>query len=260
VISVTSHDTASAVLAVPLADRHDAYLSSGTWSLLGVEQKEPALNEHALRWNFTNEGGFDATVRILRNVMGLWIIQECKREWDAEGKPTTFEELARLAADSRGMSCFVDPDDPTFYPPGPMVHRVQAFCERTRQRVPRERGEIVRCVLESLALKYRWVVEHLEQVVGYRVQALNIVGGGVKNTLLNQLTANALNRPVWGGPPEATAMGNLLVQLHALGELQGLQQMRALVRASHPPILYEPSDGERWDDAYSRFEGLAREN
>jgi rhamnulokinase len=260
VISVTSHDTASAVLAVPLPDQHYAYLSSGTWSLLGVERREPALNDNALRWNFTNEGGFDGTIRILRNVMGLWIIQECKREWDGEGSPATFEELTREAERSPGMNCFVDPDDPSFYPPGPMVQRVQAYCERTHQPVPRVRGEIVRCVLESLALKYRWVVEHLEQVVGYRVQGLYIVGGGVRNTLLNKLTANALKRPVWGGPPEATGMGNLLVQLHALGEVHGLTQMRALVRASNPPVLYEPFNEEAWDHAYERFERLVIEN
>jgi rhamnulokinase len=260
VVAVASHDTASAVLAVPLLDKRSAYLSSGTWSLLGVETASPVLGDDVLRWNFTNEGGFGETYRVLRNVMGLWIIQECRREWNGQGDPVGFEELVELAKSSKGLRSFIDPDDPVFYPPGEMVGRIEQFCRDTRQPIPVSKGEVVRLVLESLALTYRWAVERLEHILGYSISSLHIVGGGAKNTLLNQFTANALRKPVWSGPGEATAIGNLLVQLHAIGEVQGVQQMRDLVRASFPSALYSPEGGSEWDDAYGRFQAVVKKD
>jgi rhamnulokinase len=254
VVAVASHDTASAVLTVPLADARSAYLSSGTWSLLGVEVQSPVLGDDVLRWNFTNEGGFGNTYRVLRNVMGLWIIQECRREWSGLGDQVGFEELVGLARTSSGLRSFIDPDDPLFYPPGGMVARIEEYCHRTSQPLPRSRGEIIRLVLESLALKYRWVVEHLEQVLGYSISSLHIVGGGAKNALLNQFTANALQKPVWSGPGEATSVGNLLVQLHAIGELRDGGEMRDLVRRSFPSALFSPEGKTEWDDAYGQFQ------
>jgi rhamnulokinase len=253
VVAVASHDTASAVLAVPLRDEQSAYLSSGTWSLLGVESKSPVLGDHVRNWKFTNEGGFGDTYRVLRNVMGLWIIQECKREWNSHGDPVGFEELVELARKSRGLRSFIDPDDPAFYAPGEMTGRIEEFCRATGQPIPASQGEIVRLVLESLALRYRWAVERLEKILGYAISSLHIVGGGAKNALLNQFTANALQKPVWSGPGEATAIGNLLVQLHAIGEVHGVQQMRDLVRKSFPSQLFSPEGGGEWDEAYGRF-------
>lgn len=253
VIAVATHDTASAVVAVPLSGRRSAYLSSGTWSLLGIETATPLVDPAAMEANLTNEGGFGGRIRLLRNVMGLWMVQECKREWDAAGTPAEYDELVRDAARSAPLVSFVDPDARVFYAPGPMEQRIREFCRQTGQTVPDSRGAVVRCVYESLALKYRWAVEHLEHVTGTGIDELVIVGGGARNTLLNQLTANALQRPVVAGPSEATAVGNLLVQLHALGEIGGLDEMREVVRASFPATHYEPVDGAAWDAAYARF-------
>lgn len=258
VIAVAGHDTASAVVAVPLSGPRSAYLSSGTWSLLGLETDTPCVDAGSMQANLTNEGGFGGRIRLLRNVMGLWMVQECKREWEAAGDPVTFDELVHRAEQSAPFAAFVDPDAQVFYAPGPMVQRIREFCRGTGQPVPDGQGAIVRCVYESLALKYRWAVEHLEKVSGAPVDELVIVGGGARNALLNQLTANALKRPVVAGPSEATAVGNLLVQLHALGEASGLAEMREIVRASFPMTRYEPRDAQVWDDAYGRFQRLIR--
>jgi rhamnulokinase len=253
VVTVASHDTASAVAAVPAKGADHAYLSSGTWSLLGVESAVPVTDARALEWNFTNEGGFGGTVRLLRNVMGLWILQECKRHWESQGEEGGFDLLIDLAARSGPFRALIDPDNQMFYNPGDMPARVQEFCRKTGQDVPEERGQIVRCVLESLALKYRWVVDRLEELTNRRVGSLYLVGGGVKNTLLNQFTANAIGRTVVGGPSEATAVGNMLVQAVALGELGDLGDIRRVVRDSFPAMTFEPEDGDRWAEAYERF-------
>ncbi|MBK7257288.1 MAG: rhamnulokinase [Ignavibacteriae bacterium] len=253
VIAVAGHDTASAVVAVPLSGPRSAYLSSGTWSLLGLETATPCVDAASMKANLTNEGGFGNQIRLLRNVMGLWMVQECKREWEAAGDTVSYDELVRKAEQSAGLGSFVDPDAHVFYAPGPMEQRIREFCRSTGQQVPDGQGAIVRCIYESLALKYRWAVEQLEAVTGSRVDELVIVGGGARNLLLNQLTANALKRPVAAGPSEATAIGNLLVQLHALGEAQGLTEMREIVRASFPVTRFEPKEGAAWDGAYERF-------
>jgi rhamnulokinase len=253
VIAVAGHDTASAVVAVPLSGPRSAYLSSGTWSLLGLETDTPCVDAASMRANLTNEGGFGNRIRLLRNVMGLWMVQECKREWEAAGDTVSFEELVRRAEASTPFDAFVDPDAQVFYDPGPMEHRIREFCRATGQHVPDGKGAVVRCIYESLALKYRWAVEQLETVSGARVDELVIVGGGARNALLNQFTANALQRPVVAGPSEATAVGNLLVQLHALGEARGLTEMREIVRQSFPTTRHEPVDAAAWENAYGRF-------
>lgn len=253
VIAVAGHDTASAVVAVPLSGPRSAYLSSGTWSLLGLETAAPYVDAASMKANLTNEGGFGGQIRLLRNVMGLWMVQECKREWEAAGDTVSYDELVRKAEQSAPHVSFVDPDDHGFYAPGPMVQRIREFCRSTGQPVPDGQGAVVRCIYESLALKYRWAVEQLEAVTATRVDELVIVGGGARNGLLNQLTANALKRPVVAGPSEATAIGNLLVQLHALGEARGSSEMREIVRASFPVTRCDPQDAPAWDDAYGRF-------
>ena len=258
VIAVASHDTASAVVSVPSEGSDHAYLSSGTWSLLGVETAMPAVHEKALQWNFTNEGGFGGTYRLLRNVMGLWIVQECRRQWNAEGDPIGFEEMVEIAGQAAPLASFVDPDDGSFYNPGDMPIKVRQYCTNTGQRIPGSKGEIVRCVFESLALKYRWVVEKIEDITGRRIERLYLVGGGVKNQLLNQFTANALNRTVIGSLSEATAVGNLMVQAYALGEVSGVEQIREVVRNSFPTTTFLPQETNRWDDAYGRFSDLLR--
>ncbi len=256
VLAVAGHDTASAVVAVPMRGTRSAYLSSGTWSLLGIETTTPQLDSRAMEANFTNEGGFGGQIRLLRNVMGLWMVQECKREWDAKGDAVEFDELVHRAGQSKPFSCFVDPDAQLFYAPGPMEHRIKEYCRKTGQHEPSSQGEVVRCVYESLALKYRWVIDRLEEITGTSIEELVIVGGGARNVLLNQLTANALGRRVTAGPSEATAIGNLLVQLHALGEIEGLEQMRDVVRGSFPTTPYEPEASDAWGSAYQRFTKL----
>ena len=254
VIAVAGHDTASAVVAVPATEDNFAYLSSGTWSLLGVEVSKPVINEKTLKWNFTNEGGFEGTCRLLRNVMGLWIVQECKRQWDSEGDVSEFSQLVEFAKQSEPFYCFIDPDDEVFYSPGDMPTKIQQFCKNTGQKVPRARNQILRCVFESLALKYRWVIDRLEEIVGDKqIEKLYIVGGGTKNQLLNQLTADSLGRKVVCGPSEASAVGNLLVQIGALKKNISLNQMRQVVSNSFGCKRYEPKNVTAWDVAYQNF-------
>ncbi len=258
VTAVASHDTASAVVAVP-AEREDfAYISSGTWSLVGMELAEPAITPEGMRANFTNEGGFGGTTRFLKNVMGLWLLQECRRTWSREGREYSYEELARRAEEAPAGGPLVDPDHPSFLPPGDMPGRIRRFCRETGQRAPEEPGEISRCVLESLALKCRWVLERAEEITGRRVEVIHVVGGGVRNTLLCQLTADATRRPVRAGPVEATALGNLMVQIYARGYLGSLEEIRAAVRGSPVELRdYEPKgDGDEWEDAYARLQGV----
>ena len=254
VIAVAGHDTASAVVAVPATEDNFAYLSSGTWSLLGVEVPKPVINEKALKWNFTNEGGFNGTYRLLRNVMGLWIVQECKRQWDSEGYVSEFGQLVELAKQSEPFYCFIDPDNEIFYSPGDMPAKVQRFCENTGQKVPNDKKQVLRCVFESLALKYRWVTDKLEEIAdGNRIEKLYIVGGGTKNHLLNQLTADSLGRQVVCGPSEATAVGNLLVQIGALEQNISLNQMRQVVANSFGCKIYKPKNSSAWDVVYQKF-------
>ena len=255
VTAVASHDTASAVVAVPAEDENFAYISSGTWSLVGVELPEPAITPEGMQANFTNEGGFGGMTRFLKNVMGLWLLQECRRTWAREGQDYSYEDLTRLGEAVPAAGSLVDPDHPTFLPPGDMPGRIRRFCEETGQSPPKEKREFVRCVLESLALKYRWVLERAEEITGRRAEVIHVVGGGVQNTLLCQLTADATRRPVRAGPVEATALGNLMVQAYARGYLGSLEEMRTAVRNSSVGAReYQPAgSGDEWEDAYGRL-------
>ena len=240
VVAPATHDTGAAVAAVPAEGADFAYISSGTWSLMGAELRAPDLSEGALRYNFTNEGGVGGTFRFLKNIMGLWLVQECRRTWAADGRERSYADLARAAAEAPGFGPLVDPDDGRFLPPGDMPGRVAAFCRETGQAVPAGEGAVIRCLLESLALKYRWVLERLEEVLGRRLEPIHVVGGGIRNTLLCQLTADATGRPVVAGPAEATAIGNLLVQALGLGRIGSVGDIRAVVRASFEPRTFTP--------------------
>ena len=253
VVAPPTHDTASAVAGVPTANTGKAnwaYISSGTWSLMGVEVQQAALSPRALELNMTNEGGLDRTYRLLKNIMGLWLVQQCKRSFDAAGKQYDYAQLAALAAKARPLRSIVNLNDPRFLNPPDMPQAIQAFCRETRQPVPKTEGELIRCAYESLALKYREVLGSLEELTGEPIEVIHIVGGGSQSQLLNQFAADACQRPVIAGPVEATAMGNLLTQVRASGELGSLAEMREVVRASSQAQHYEPV---AWNEAAVRF-------
>jgi rhamnulokinase len=257
VFAVASHDTASAVVAVPAEGEDFAYISSGTWSLVGVELPGPVVTEEGLRANFTNEGGFGGKTRLLKNVMGLWLLQECRRQWAKEGHEYSYEELARLAEDAPPAGPLVDPDHPAFLAPGDMASRIRSYCEETGQRPPEEPAAVARCVFESLALKYRHAIEQAESLAGRAIGTVNVVGGGSQNSLLCQLTADATRRPVLAGPVEATALGNLMVQAYARGHLASLEEMREAVRRSVEVQEYEPQGAEdERQEAYEKLRDL----
>ncbi|MGI6538872.1 MAG: rhamnulokinase [Caldicoprobacterales bacterium] len=253
VFAVATHDTGSAVAAVPAGSEKYAFLSSGTWSLMGVVVDKPVINETTFKFNYTNEGCVGGKYRLLKNIMGMWIVNECKREWDRKGEVYSFGELARMAGQSKPFLAFIDPDDDLFYSPGGMPERIQKYCKETGQTVPETKGEIVRCIYESLALKYRWSFERLEEILGYSLDVLHMVGGGINNRMLNQFTANVLKKPVICGPVEATAIGSLMVQAMALGEVKDQEEIRQVVKASFPTEDYQPEDTAAWDDAYNRY-------
>jgi rhamnulokinase len=257
VTAVASHDTASAVVAVP-AERNDfAYISSGTWSLVGVETPRPVTTSEAMRANFTNEGGFGGRTRLLKNVMGLWLLQECRRTWAREGRDYSYEELGRLAEGAPAFGSLVDPDHPTFLSPGDMPARLRRFCEVTGQEPPEGPGEVARCVFESLALKYRTAVEQARELSGRPVGVVHVVGGGARNALLCRLTADATGLPLLAGPVEATALGNVMVQAHASGRVGSLEEIRAVVRGSVETRTHEPvGDADRWAESAERFSGI----
>jgi rhamnulokinase len=256
VIATASHDTASAVAAIPGLDERSAYISSGTWSLIGVETLAPILTEEARRLSFTNEGGVDNTIRFLKNVGGLWLLQECRRQWQRDGHRYTWSELVELAEQAPPLRSLVDPDAPDFLHPDDMPAAIRAYCRRTSQGEPADVGALVRCCLESLALKYRWVITALEQVTGRQIDTIRIVGGGSQNALLCQLTADACRRQVVAGPVEATALGNMVVQAVARGLLPDIAAGRAAMAASVLQTTFEPRATGHWDAAIVGFDGL----
>ncbi len=258
VVAPPSHDTASAVAGVPTADTGKAnwaYISSGTWSLMGVEVQKAVLTPRALELNMTNEGGIDGTYRLLKNIMGLWLVQQCKRSFDAAGRKYDYAELAALAAKAKPFRSIVNLNDSRFLNPPDMPKAIQEFCRETKQPVPKTEGELVRCAYESLALKYRETLGSLEELTGEKVEVIHIVGGGSQSRILNQFAADACQRPVVTGPVEATAMGNLLTQVKADGELASLAEMREVVRSSSEVQRYEPA---AWNAAADRFAELRR--
>ena len=253
VVASASHDTASAVAAVPTATADYIYLSSGTWSLMGVENRGPVITEQSLAYDFTNEGGVNGTFRLLKNIMGLWLVQECRREWARAGTSYSYDELTQMASGAPAFGALVAVNDERFLPPGDMASRIQTFCRATGQVVPATRGEVIRCILESLALEYRWVAERLDELMARPLPTIHIIGGGSRNRLLNQFAANATGRTVVAGPVEATAIGNVLIQAIALGHLADLSEARALVRRSFEVETYEPRDLAAWDEAYEQY-------
>jgi rhamnulokinase len=256
VVASCSHDTAAAVAAVPGAGDDWAYLSSGTWSLMGVELPNPVISDAVREANFTNEIGFGGSVRFLKNLNRRWMVQESRREWARQGREFDYPTLARLAAEAPPFVSLVNPADPRFVAPGDLPGRIAEFCRETGQPVPSAPGPVIRCVLESLALLYRRTLQQIEQVTGRRLARLHIVGGGCQNGLLNQFAANALQLPVVTGPVEATAAGNILVQAIALGHLPSLATAREVVRASFETATVQPTDAPAWATAYERFETL----
>ncbi len=246
------HDTGSAVVAVPAKNQDFAWISSGTWSIMGAEVREACVDEKALAYNFTNEGGVFGTWRLSKNIMGLWLVQECKRTWAHEGNDLSYDEITRLASQAKPFLAVIDPDDNKFFHPGNMPERIRKYCADTNQLVPHTKGEVVRVALESIALKYRWVLERLEELTSKKFAPIHIIGGGTKNRLLNQFTADAANRVVVTGPVEATAIGNVLMQAIGLGHLGSLPDVRAVVRASFEVEEYHPAPHDDWDEAYQK--------
>jgi sugar (pentulose or hexulose) kinase len=254
VYAVCGHDTASAVFSVPSAGSDWAYLSSGTWSLLGVELAEPIINEQTLKYNFTNEGGYQDTIRFLKNIMGLWILQECRKQWEAEAnRSLSYVELSEMASMEHPFGAFIDANSTDFIFPGDMVGKIRSFCKRTKQEVPTRISEITRTILESLALEYRFHLERLEKIVNKSVSTIHIVGGGSQNKLLSKLTASATGKRVLCGPVEATAVGNIGVQMIAAGLVSDWATFRQIVRQSFPVHQYEPTGHDEWEKPYQRY-------
>jgi rhamnulokinase len=256
VITPASHDTASAVAAVPFRRSGSAYISSGTWSLVGVEVLAPVIDDRTFAANLTNEGGVGGTFRLLKNVTGLWLLHECRRTWALQGRAWEYAELVAMAEDALPLRALIDPNDRAFLPPGDMPARIRDSCVRTGQEPPHDPAAAVRCVLESLALAYRQTIDLLEAATGVAPPELHVVGGGALNRPLCQWTADATGLAVLAGPVEAAEVGNVAVQAIALGELASLGEAREVVRTSFSPTIYEPRDREPWDEAYERFQAM----
>jgi len=256
VIAPACHDTGSAVAAVPASGEDHAFLSSGTWSLMGVELKSPLINDLAFQKNCTNEGGVARTIRFLHNIMGLWIVQECRRTWLNAGEEASYAELTETASQAQGFVSVIDPNSDTFLTPGDHPQRIREFCRDTGQPVPTSKGEIVRCVLDSLALCYRATIDDLEELLGRKLAKVHMVGGGTQNKLLCQLTADATGRPAIAGPIEATAIGNVLVQAMGVGLVNSIEDIREIVRNSFELITYQPRESPAIDKAYSLYKQI----
>lgn len=259
VILPGTHDTASAVMAVPTSSTGKTdwcYISSGTWSLMGVETANPLINDRVEQLNFTNEAGVGGTTRLLKNIAGLWLIQECRRIWQEAGRQLEWFHLVDAANKNPALAAFIDPDHTRFVAPKSMPEEIQKFCRETGQTVPETDGAIIRCALESLAMRYRMVLEWLEELVGNPIATIHIVGGGTQNKLLCQMTADACNRRVVTGPVEATAIGNLAQQLIAMGDIQSISEARQVISESFEVNTYHPQNAGQWNDAYSRFQAI----
>lgn len=253
VISVCGHDTQSAITSVPCEDGDFAFLSSGTWSLFGTELDKPIVNETSMNINITNEGGFDGSTGFLKNIIGLWLIQESRRQWKREGKEYSYADLEKLALAAEPFKCFIDPDAPEFVPHGNIPERVREFCRKTGQYVPETVGEIMRCIYESLAMKYRLTFEKLRECTERDYPVIHVIGGGTKDGLLCQMTANSCDRTVKAGPIEATVMGNVAVQLMSNGSVENIGQARKIVADSSELKTFEPKDTDKWAEAYEDF-------
>jgi rhamnulokinase len=261
VLVPATHDTGSAVLAVPATtfapeDPDWCYISCGTWSLMGAELPRPRVNDMCQLFNFTNEGGVNGSIRLLKNISGLWIVQQCRAQWKREGHDWSWDHLVQLAEHAPPMESIIDTDDPALAAPANMPEAIREYCKRTGQPVPQSEGEVIRCALESLVLRYRFVLEHLEQLVGHQLKTIHIVGGGVQNRMLCQLAADACQRTVIAGPVEATALGNVMMQAIGSGELGSILDARQLLRGSSGIREYLPRRGGRWEEGFHRLKQL----
>ncbi|MDD4778445.1 MAG: rhamnulokinase [Fermentimonas sp.] len=259
VIAVAGHDTASAVLAVPAENKNFAYLSSGTWSLMGIESERPVINEETYNLNFTNEGGADGSIRLLKNICGMWLIEQCRKEWKKEN-PVSFDEIIQAANQAKPFCYFINPDAPCFANPDSMINAIKEYCRETKQNVPETIGEIARCIYESLAYRYKQVLLNLQKLADFPIQKLHIIGGGSKNNMLNQFTANAIGMQVVAGPSEATAIGNILMQAKASELVENKSAMRELVRNSTTLEVFNPIDTKSWEENYHKYLEVYREN
>lgn len=260
VIAVAGHDTASAVAAVPALDQRFAYLSSGTWSLMGIEVREPVINDGTFALNFTNEGGVEGTTRLLKNITGMWIAEQCLREWKAQGISYSYPEMVAMAQEAEPFAAFIDPDDASFLAPESMLGAITAFCAATGQRTPATHGGVIRMIFESLALKYRYVFGKLRELAPFPLDTLHIIGGGSRNALLNSFTANSLGVRVVAGPSEATAIGNIMIQARSAGMVGSLSGMRKLIARTVETETFIPEHTEAWDAAYVTFKTVTRLN
>jgi len=256
VVAPACHDTGSAVAAVPASGDNFAWISSGTWSIMGINSPVPIINSQTLADNFTNEGGVNNLFRFSKNITGLWLVQQCRRTWDAAGKDFSYTTLTEMAAQSSRHSAVVDPDHDDFMKPGDMPTRIREYCKRTSQTVPESEGAVIRTALEGLALKYRWVLEKIEALTKTNIEKIHIIGGGTQNRLLSQFTADVTRREVITGPIEATAIGNILTQAIAAGDIQSQDEAKQVIMNSFEPETFTPKDISGWDDAYSKLLGL----
>ena len=258
VISVASHDTQSAITAAPCEYEDFAFISCGTWSLFGTEVKEPIINDASKKLNVTNEGGYDYTIAFLKNICGLWLIQESRRQWIREGKEYSYAELEKMALECKPFKCFIDPDAPEFAPMGNIPERVRKYCEKTGQYVPQTVGEIMRCIYESLALKYRLTFDGIKDCTEKDYDRIHVMGGGTKDKLLLQMTAQSCNVNVYGGPIEATALGNIAVQLMSSGAISDIKEARKIIAQGENLKLYAPADRDEWEKAYEAFKEIIK--
>jgi len=252
VIAVASHDTASAIASVPATGKNWAYISSGTWSLMGIESDKPLISKEILALNFTNEGGVEGTTRFLKNIMGMWLLQECRRVWSNQNN-YSWSEMVELSTMAQPFKCLIDPDDPTFLNPADMPQAIADFCQKSGQTPPATHGEFIRCIFESLAMKYRYTLDSIRSVVSYPIETVHIIGGGANNELLCQYTANALGIPVKAGPTEATAIGNILIQAKAMKSLSTLEEIRTMVGNSFETKIFLPQETPLWEVELERF-------
>jgi rhamnulokinase len=252
VVAVAGHDTASAVLATPAANKHFAYLSSGTWSLMGIESEQPVINDTTFDLNFTNEGGADGSVRLLKNICGMWLIEQCKKEWDNNDE-ISYQDIVDAAKQAQPFRCFIYPDAPIFASPNSMIDAIRQFCTETGQYIPQTMGEIARCIYESLAFRYKQVLNDLQKLAAFPIDVLHIIGGGSQNDMLNAYTANAIGKKVIAGPSEATAIGNILVQAQTAGLVNNKQEMRNMVAQSFDLKTFLPEDTQNWESHYAEY-------
>ncbi len=258
IVSVASHDTQSAITAVPCEEEDFAFISSGTWSLFGTEVKEPVINEASKKLNVTNEGGYNYTTAFLKNICGLWLIQESRRQWIREGNEYSYAQLEEMALNSKPFQCFIDPDAPEFGVMGNLPKRVKEYCEKTGQYIPQTVGEIVRCIYESLALKYRFTFDGIMECTEKKYDRIHVMGGGTKDKLLLDMTAQSCNVPVYGGPIEATALGNIAVQLMSSGDISDIKEARKIIAQGENLKEYLPHNRDTWEEAYEKFQSIIK--